>query len=401
MSGTLRVVICDPNEPTRDSLKKSLMGMDEIWLEADSSQYSLFPEAAEKAAPDVAIVDIDSDENEALETVKIVNKAHPKCGIIVVSSRADGQLILKAMRAGANEFLNSPLKLDELFAAIERVDTAAGGEKRTKGGEIITIAGASGGVGSTSVAVNVAVAMAQQPGNTVALVDLDFALGDADVFLDMIPEYTLLDVTQNISRLDLALLRKSLTKHDSGVYLLPRPVQVEDIAIVPSDDFRRVLGLLKASFTHVIVDLSKTYNRLDMAALEASNTVILLTQLDLPCLRNVVRLFSAFEQLENVSSKVKVVVNRSGLDKTQISADKAEETIDREIYARIPNNYFVISECRNNGVPLLMQAPKTAITQAIQELANKLNGVMPEEGEETDDNGNKKSWLKFLSKGTG
>ena len=401
MSGTLRVVICDPNEPTRDSLKKSLMGMDEIWLEADSSQYSLFPEAAEKAAPDVAIVDIDSDENEALETVKIVNKAHPKCGIIVVSSRADGQLILKAMRAGANEFLNSPLKLDELFAAIERVDTAAGGEKRTKGGEIITIAGASGGVGSTSVAVNVAVAMAQQPGNTVALVDLDFALGDADVFLDMIPEYTLLDVTQNISRLDLALLRKSLTKHDSGVYLLPRPVQVEDISIVPSDDFRRVLGLLKASFTHVIVDLSKTYNRLDMAALEASNTVILLTQLDLPCLRNVVRLFSAFEQLENVSPKVKVVVNRSGLDKTQISADKAEETIDREIYARIPNNYFVISECRNNGVPLLMQAPKTAITQAIQELANKLNGITPEEGDETDEKGNKKSWLKFLSKGTG
>jgi len=94
-------------------------------------------------------------------------------------------------------------------------------------------------------------------------------LGDADVFLDMIPEYTLLDVTQNISRLDLALLRKSLTKHDSGVYLLPRPVQVESLDVVPSDDFRRVLGLLKASFSHVIVDLSKTYNRLDMAALEA------------------------------------------------------------------------------------------------------------------------------------
>jgi len=401
MSGTLRVVICDPNESTRDSLKKSLMGMDEIWLEADSSRYSLFPEVAEQAVPDVAIVDIDSDEDEALRTVETVAKALPKCGIIVVSSRADGQLILKAMRAGAKEFLNSPIKIEELVAAIERVDTAAGGEKRAKGGSIITVAGASGGVGSTSVAVNVAVAMAQQPGNTVALVDLDFALGDADVFLDMIPEYTLLDVTQNISRLDLALLRKSLTKHDSGVYLLPRPVQIEDIEIVPSDDFRRVLGLLKASFSHVIVDLSKTYNRLDIAALEASDTVILLTQLDLPCLRNVVRLFSAFEQYQNVSSKVKVVVNRTGLDKMQISADKAEETIDREIYARIPNNYFVISECRNNGVPLLMQAPKTAITQAIQELANKLNGYAPEEGDETDDKGNKKSWLKFLSKGTG
>ena len=401
MSGTLRVVICDPNESTRNSLKKSLMGIEEIWLEGDSAQYSLFPEVAEKAAPDVAIVDIDSDENEALETVKAVAKALPKCGIIVISSQADGQLILKAMRAGAKEFLNSPLKLEELIAAIERVDAAAGGEKRTKGGEIITVAGASGGVGSTSVAVNVAVAMAQHPGNTVALVDLDIALGDADVFLDMIPEYTLLDVTQNVARLDLALLRKSLTKHESGVYLLPRPVQVEDISTVPSDDFRRVLGLLKASFSHVIVDLSKTYNRLDMAALEASNTVILLTQLDLPCLRNVVRLFTAFEQLENVASKVKVVVNRSGLDKMQISADKAEETVDREIYSHIPNNYFVISECRNNGVPLLMQAPKTAITQAIQELANKLIGITPDDEGELDENGGKKSWLKFLSKGTG
>ena len=232
MSGTLRVVICDPNESTRNSLKKSLMGIEEIWLEGDSAQYSLFPEVAEKAAPDVAIVDIDSDENEALETVKAVAKALPKCGIIVISSQADGQLILKAMRAGAKEFLNSPLKLEELIAAIERVDAAAGGEKRTKGGEIITVAGASGGVGSTSVAVNVAVAMAQHPGNTVALVDLDIALGDADVFLDMIPEYTLLDVTQNVARLDLALLRKSLTKHESGVYLLPRPVQVEDLSLI-------------------------------------------------------------------------------------------------------------------------------------------------------------------------
>ena len=239
--------------------------------------------------------------------------------------------------------------------------------------------------------------MAQNPEFSVALVDLDLALGDADVFLDMIPEYTLLDVTQNISRLDLALLRKSLTKHESGVYLLPRPVQIEDLATISEDNFRRVLGLLKASFSHVVVDLSKTYNRLDIAALESSDTVVLLTQLDLPCLRNVVRLFSAFEVYEGVSSKVKVVVNRSGLDKTQISADKAEETIDREIYARVPNNYFVISECRNNGIPLITQAPKAAVTVAIQELAHKLAGSEPEESEDGDDKG-KKSWLNFLSK---
>ena len=399
MSGTIRTVICDPNESTRESLKKSLMGMEQVWLEADASLYSLFPSIVEQSMPEIAIVDIDSDEDEGLRTVEAIAQINPKCGVIVVSSRADGQLILKAMRSGAKEFLNSPIKNEELYGALDRVSSSSG-EKRESGGEIISIAGASGGVGSTSVAVNLAVAMAQQPGNSVALVDLDFALGDADVFLDMIPEYTLLDVAQNVSRLDLALLRKSLTKHDCGVYLLPRPVQIEDISIVPSEDFRTVLGLLKTAFSHVIVDLSKTYNRLDVTALESSDTVILLTQLDLPCLRNVVRLFSAFEQYEGVVSKTKVVVNRTGLDKMQISADKAEQTIDREIYARIPNNYLVISECRNNGVPLMMQAPKTAITQAIQELAAKLNGGSVEEFESTEDKGSKKSWLKFLSKGT-
>lgn len=397
MSGTLRVAICDPNETSREAIKKSLIGMDQVWLEADSSRYEFFPDIVVQANPDVAIVDIDDDENKALALVEQIAKSHPQCGVVVVSSQADGQLILRAMRSGAREFLNSPVRIEELLGALDRVASASGGDKRNKSGQIISFAGASGGVGTTSIAVNVAVAMAQNPDLSVALVDLDLALGDADVFLDMIPEYTLLDVTQNISRLDLALLRKSLTKHESGVYLLPRPVQIEDLTTIPEENFKRVLGLLKASFSHVVVDLSKTYNRLDISALEASDTVVLLTQLDLPCLRNVVRLFSAFELYEGVSNKVKVVVNRSGLDKTQISADKAEETIDREIFSRVPNNYFVISECRNNGVPLLTQAPKAAITIAIQELAHKLSGSEPAPPEDGDDK-SKKSWLKFLSK---
>ena len=231
----------------------------------------------------------------------------------------------------------------------------------------------------------------------MALIDLDLALGDADVFLDMIPDFTLLDVAQNISRLDLALLRKSLTKHETGVYLLPRPVQIEDSVNISDEDFKRVIGLLKASFTHLVLDLSKSYSRLDLAALESSNHILLLTQLDLPCLRNVVRLLTSLETYDNMVEKVHVVVNRSGLDKTQISSQKAEETIDREIFWRIPNNYGVISECRNNGVPLLKIAPKAAITHSINELAQRLSGDQPPVKEEKPKE-KKSTWLPFLSK---
>ena len=139
--------------------------------------------------------------------------------------------------------------------------------------------------------------------NSVCLVDLDLSLGDADVFLDTIPDYTLVDVAQNVTRLDFTLLKRSLTKHSSGLFLLPRPVQLEDAAHVTPEDLQRMIGLLKATFTHLILDLSKGYSALDMVALEMADHVLLVTQLDLPCLRNVVRLMMSFGEIERAQGQ--------------------------------------------------------------------------------------------------
>src|SRR4029077_19856254 len=183
---------------------------------------------------------------------------------------------------------------------------------KARGSSVIAVAGATGGVGSTSLAVNLGCIQAQDQKHTVALVDLDLCLGDADVFLDTIPDYTLLDVAQNVTRLDFALLKRSLTRHASGLYLLPRPVQLEDMVLITPDDLRRVIGLLKATFTHLIIDLSKSYSAIDMVAMEMANHILLVTQLDLPCLRNVVRLLMSFGQIDALKDKVKIVVNRVG-----------------------------------------------------------------------------------------
>jgi pilus assembly protein CpaE len=398
MSGALRVSICDPNERTRDTLKKFLVGTDKVWLEADCSRYEFFTEIVQQTTPEVVIVDIDSDEQKALALVESLSRTFPNCGIVVISKRTDGQMILRAMRAGAREFLNSPIQIEELVGALDRVGSSLDGVSRTGSHSIIAVAGSSGGVGTTSIAINLAVALAQSPDRSVALIDMDLALGDADVFLDMVPDYTLLDVAQNISRLDLTLLRKSLTKHDTGVYLLPRPIQIEDAVAISKEDLRKVLALLKASFSHLVIDISKTFSALDMVALEAANHIVLITQLDLPCLRNVVRLLTSFESHEGMSQKVKVVVNRTGLDKAHISTSKAEETIDREIFWRIPNNYAVISECRNNGIPLIQHAPKAAITHSIQELAEKMVGESGGADPAQEPKKDKRGWLKFLGK---
>jgi len=209
----------------------------------------------------------------------------------------------------------------------------------------------------------------------------------------------LVDVTENVSRLDFHLLRKSLTKHSSGLYLLPRPVQLQDLDLITPDSLRKVIGLLRASFSHVVIDLSKSFSQVDLTALELSNEIVLMVQLDLPCLRNMVRLLMSLQQMESIREKVKVVVNRVGLESGQISLKKAKETIGREVFFQIPNDYRTMVEMRNNGQPLIEQAPKAAITLAVQQLTDLLNGaevVQTEGGEKTVvDKGIANNWLNF------
>ena len=398
MGNVLRLAIVDPSDVNREALKKMLLGMDTVWLEAECSQYEFFIDVVGQTSPDVGIVSLDENSEKAIKLIEQLREVSD-CSVVVVSSSNDGNLILRAMRAGAKEFLTQPLTVDEMLAAFERVaeQRMGGGATKSRGCTCIAVAGAGGGVGSTSLAVNLGCALADDEANSVALIDLDMSLGDADVFLDTIPDYTIADVAQNVARMDFALLKKSMTKHASGLYLLPRPVQLQDSPLVVPEDFRRVLGLLKASFSHVILDLSKSYSHLDMTALEEADSVFLVTQLDLPCLRNVVRLMMSFDEVEGLKDKTKIIVNRVGLDTGQIGLKKAQETIGRDIFWQIPNDYRTMVEVRNNGVPLLEQFPKAGITQAVMALAAT---VSVEDQEDLTEESSEKTtsssgWLNF------
>ncbi len=398
MSNVLRLAIADPNDATRDDIKSLLLGLDQVWLEAECSRYEFFADVVGQTHPDIALVVLDSDPDKALSLLPELLQTSPDCSILVVSSSNDGGLILRAMRSGAKEFLTQPVRGEDLVQALERIGNQRFGTTGTssRASTVIGICGATGGVGATSVAVNLGCSLAQDPANSVVLVDLDLALGDADVFLDTIPDYTLVDVAQNVQRLDFTLLKRSLTRHASGLYLLPRPVALQDTEEIVPDDVQRVIGLLKATFTHVIIDLSKSYTAVDMTALEASDQVLLVTQLDLPCLRNVVRLMMSFTEIEGLKEKIKIIVNRVGLDTGQISLVKAQETIGCDIFWQLPNDYRVMVDVRNNGVPLIEQAPKAGITQSIVQLGEALSGHAPGE----DKSGNKRlgGWLNFFGK---
>ena len=218
MSNVLRLALVDPNKATRDVVKSTVMDLSTVWLEAECSRYEFFVDAVKQAAPDVGVICLDDDPQQGLAIISELGEVAPNVSILVASSSTDGNLILQAMRAGAKEFLTQPVKPEDFTAALKRISRQRFGDtaSTTRSCTTIAVTGATGGVGSTSVAVNIGCALAANEKNSVVLVDLDLALGDADVLLDTIPEYTLTDVAQNISRLDLTLLKQFFTKHLHG-----------------------------------------------------------------------------------------------------------------------------------------------------------------------------------------
>jgi pilus assembly protein CpaE len=376
-----RIAIVDPSDTSREELRNVLLGMESIWLEAECARYEFFPEVISQSNPDVAVISLDSDQAKALQLISQLTEDTPDMPILAISARGDGQAILQALRNGAREFLTVPVVLEELLKALQRLQRGrANGESRN-GSEssakveslVIAVLGSRGGVGCTSIAVNLGATLAQNSHHTAALIDLDLALGDADVALDLMGDHTLADVALNIERLDLQFLRRSLTKHASGLSLLPHPVQLEDAGLIREDHLQRVIGLLRASYTHLVLDLSKSFSPTDVTALRMADIILLVAQLDLSSLRNVVRMLLTLGADDTLANKVQIVLNRVGSE-TDISLKKAEETIGKPIYWQIPNDPKPMIESRNQGAPLLQYAPKCKAQQSISGLAEALCG---------------------------
>jgi pilus assembly protein CpaE len=328
--------------------------------------------------PDVTVIALDSDHTKALQLISQLSSDYPGLPILAISARGDGQSILQALRSGAKEFLTAPVVLEELLTALRRLRATGGGGSMNGTAhkvesQVIAVIGSRGGVGCTSLAVNLGCTLAQEPSYSVALIDLDLALGDADVALDLMGDYTLADVALNIERLDMQFLRRSLSKHATGLSLLPHPVQMEDAGLIREEHLQRVIGLLRASYTHLILDLSKAFSKTDITALNMADMILLLAQLELSSLRNVVRMLLTLGADEKLAGKVRVLLNRVGSD-SDISLSKAEETIGKQVFWQLPNDSRAMQESRNAGVPLIQHAPRSKIQQSISGLAAAMTG---------------------------
>jgi pilus assembly protein CpaE len=377
MKDVIRVVVVDPVEESRSSLQRTLGGITSLWLSDILSSYQEAADRAKEIAANVTIVVLDGDSGQAVDLIARLLQSNPQAIVVPASRSSDSGLILKAIRAGAREFLTLPAESNEILDIVSRLVRGRDQSRPSNehGPRIITVTGAAGGVGCTTLAVNLATILAGVREQETILIDLDLLFGSVDACLDIATDHTLAQVTRNFERLDLTLLKRSIPRHSSGLYVLPHPESPQEAAAIDTETLRRFFGLLRAAFDTVVIDASKGLLSSDFTAFEMSDIILAVAQLDVVCLRNTARLVQLFRELDGLADRVKLVVNRVGLFDSEISQKKAEETLRMPISWQIPNAPRHFQEARIKGVPLADVARGSRAHHVFLEIARAIKPV--------------------------
>jgi pilus assembly protein CpaE len=320
------------------------------------------------ANADVILVDIPADNSVmALRAIELLHQELPETAIFAIGSMQQPQTIVSAMRAGAREFIERPTTTTDLLEAFVRLTTAQR-KVRHEGsrGKVYTVVNAKGGVGATTVAVNLALALQSEHSN-VALIDLAL-LGHASLHLNLKPLFTISDAIRNLHRLDSSLLESFMTRHSDGLHLLAG-VNMPGVVEPSTAEFARLFDMLVNHYRYVVVDASSRLDGATRLVCNLSETVLLVAHTDVASLWSAARVLQFLGETGG-RERVRLVLNRFRKIPGFTESD-AEAAAGAKLLWKIPNQYFAVSTAIDRGTPL-MEQNHTEIARSFMGLANAL-----------------------------
>jgi pilus assembly protein CpaE len=373
--GSITVAVISPDEARREAAISALGKCRGVQIR----EFISYPPGIENVSRmlgnnfEVVIVDLDSDPEYAVDLVQSIC-THGHATVIVFSSQADPDLLIRCMRAGSREYLTTPFEPGEMADALVRASLLRTVEKAPKktGGKLLVFLSAKGGSGVTTLACNYAVSLAQESRKKTLLIDLNLPLGDAAINLGINAQYSVVNALQNASRLDAHFLAGLLVEHDSGLFVLSAPTELAPIQIA-EDAIDTLLALARQEFDYVVIDAG---SRLDMQhtnLFDESATVFLVTQIGIPELRNSNRLITKLSAEDG--PKLEIVINRFDPYNTEIDENHLKKALTRVPDWKIPNNYAAVRRMQNTATPLTEE--DTQISRAIQRMTRTLCGKPP------------------------
>jgi pilus assembly protein CpaE len=368
----LSVALIGAEERRRNAISKAIAGAQA----SVRGEFSAYPDLDDvprllEANYDVVIVELDSNPEHALDLVESI------CGnssitVMVYSARADSEMLVRCMRAGAREFLTEPIALNTIAEALVRASVRRPAVRPTKktAGKLLVFIGAKGGSGVTTVAANFGVSLAQQSGQKTLLIDLNLPFGDAALDLGINAEYSTANALQNVVRLDFHYLSSVLTKHSSGLFVLAAPDKYSQVE-ASNETVHKLLTVARQNFDYVVVDAGSRFGATGKALFEDGATVYLVTQVGITELRNSNRLIS---QLQTVSgTKLEIVLNRYTPRTLGIDEESITKALTMPAQWKIPSDFAAARDAQNTATPLALN--DSPISRVIKQMTRMACGL--------------------------
>ncbi len=376
MEQKISILIADDVRDTRENLKRLLSFRQDFGIVGEATNGEEAVALAEKLRPDIVLMDVNMPILDGIAATEAITTRLPDTAIVIISVQGEQEYLRKAMLAGAREYLVKPFSGDELIDTVERIYTLT---KRkvtqppsisTNKGKVFTFFSTKGGVGKTTLAVNLAVSLAQDK-KRVAVIDLDLQFGDIGMMFNVTPRRTVSELVGDIPIMDMDILQSYLITHSSGVQVLPAPLRPEYAEFVTPEHIEKIIGVLRETYDYIIIDTPASYSEMVLMSLDAADTILLIMTLDLPTLKNMKICVETMEQLNYPSSKYKLILNRAG-------EEYGLRYRDIPNILKVPIAFFmqtdeeIILNSVNKGVPFAMGNPDTRPVKRIRDLKELL-----------------------------
>jgi pilus assembly protein CpaE len=373
------IIIIDQDVNARQTIKKELEHLQLIQIVGESGELTEGFELVKQHLPDIVLLDISQSADFSLSFAEKITQNFSSTALFICTSHSTPELIRKAMHAGARDFLIKPINRDEFFNAIQTVirhkrqRLAAEG----KGGKVFSVFGVKGGVGTTTIATNLAVSLKSHSRRSVVLVDLNLQLGNASLFLNVVPKYSIIDIINNMNSILPDSLMDYLPKDVTGVSILAGPNRPEEAEIMTTAHLDQILGMLRAEFDYIILDTNVSLNDFTLKALDESNNIITVLEYDILSVYNARRCLDIFKRMGYQEDKILIIMNRFD-EGSGLAYQEFKKTINYPIFWKIPNqDYSNVWKSINKGVPLARLLPRSKVGQSFFKLAAHMNGGFP------------------------
>ena len=332
---------------------------------------------AEELKHDLILASIEDPVARAIQTIEAVRGIRPGAPVIAYSSSTELHLVRQAMHAGVRDLLAHPFKVGELLTAIEAVMRSASlpGEAAPQpqaAGTILTVFGAKGGIGKTTITTNIATAIARDTDSSVLVMDLDTRFGDVAIMLDIDPAVTVAEMAGQVATLDRASFKAALVEHESGVFVLPSPKHPNDWRQVQADDIKELARFASRMFDYVILDTPGAFNDVVGAALEVATQVLVVTSVDMASIKDTSFILDVLESEGFPDDRLFLTVNHPNGANTIRAAD-IERVLRKRVFWEIPHDPQM-TMATQIGLPVVLARPKSRAASNLAGLAGKITG---------------------------